>query len=83
MRSCERFRSPASQREILLELVQDRDGRWRRPWIKACALYTASGMSEPELDVISAAAAESLTADTTNAEELVVHETLAGIRTGR
>ena len=43
---------PLSRRDILLELVQDRDGRWRRPWIKACALYTASGISEEELEVV-------------------------------
>ncbi len=71
--------APLSTREILLELVQDRDGRWRRPWVKACALYTASGISTAELEAATAAAIAELTEVGTDAEE-IVHETLAGIR---
>lgn len=74
---------PLSQREVLLDLVQDRDDRWRRPWITACALYTASGMSEAELDVITAAAPERLSAFGTDDEESIVHETLADLRDRR
>lgn len=62
----------------LLELVQDRDGRWRRPWVKACAIYTASGISEAELEAITAATVDSPIANGTD-EERIVHETLAGI----
>ena len=72
-------RAARAPHEILLELVQDRDGRWRRPWVKACALYTASGISTAELDATSTAAVAELTelgAD----EDQIVHETLAGIR---
>ena len=29
--------SPCPQPELLLDLVADRDDRWRRPWIAACA----------------------------------------------
>jgi len=65
--------------EALLELVQDRDGRWRRPWVKACALSTASGLSETELDSITAAALDALATVGTD-EEQIVHETLVGIQ---
>jgi hypothetical protein len=71
---------PASPREILLELAQDREGRWRWPWIRACALYTASRMSEPELDLITAPGPESVSAFATDDDELIVQETLIGIR---
>ena len=63
---------------VLLELVEDRDGRWRRPWVKACALYTASGMSATELDVISPPRSASLTAASID-EDDIVHETLRRI----
>ena len=66
-------------RAALLELVQDRDGRWRRPWVKACALSTASGISAAELEAITAATVESLAAFGSD-EERIVHETLAGIQ---
>jgi len=68
-----------NQRELLLELVQDRDGRWRRPWVKACALYTAAGISDAELEVISAAVVESA-ADSLPDDDHIVHETLVGLQ---
>ena len=71
--------APLDRHEVLLELVQDRDGRWRRPWVKACALYAASGISEAELEAISEAAAANLT-DLGTDEEHIVYETLAGIQ---
>ena len=71
---------PLDRHEILLEIVQDRDGRWRRPWVTACAIYAASGISAAELDAITDAAA---TADQASGfgfdEDRIVHETLAGI----
>ena len=56
--------APLTQRAALLELVEDRDGRWRRPWVKACALYTASGISEAELDAVTAATAATVESST-------------------
>jgi hypothetical protein len=73
---------PTSLLAILVDLVEDRDGRWRRPWIKACALYTASRLSGVELDLIAAAAAEGLTASAADGD-IIVHETLMSIRTGK
>ena len=70
---------PLSQHEVLLELVQDLDGRWRRPWVKACALYTASAMSAAELDVITAAATER-SATFESDEDSIVQETLSDIQ---
>ena len=33
---------------VIVDIIEDRDGRWRRPWITACALLAAEGM--PALD---------------------------------
>jgi len=70
---------PLDRHDVLLELVQDRDGRWRRPWVAACAIYTASGISETELDAISAAATACPASPDTD-EDRIVQETLAGIQ---
>ena len=72
-----------SQRETLLELVEDRDGRWRRPWVRACALYTASEMSGAEFDLIAAAGSASASGRDANADDDIVDETLVGIRARR
>ena len=75
--------TPRDRHEILLELVRDGDARWRRPWIAACALYTASRMTDVDLDGIMDAAARGRAAVDPNDEERVVLETLAGIRARR
>jgi HEAT repeat protein len=67
------------QREVLLELIQDTDGRWRRPWVKACALYTASGISNAELEAVIAATVTT-SSDGGHDDEHIVHETLAGLK---
>ncbi len=72
---------PLDRRGVLLELVLDGDGRWRRPWITACALDTASGMPELDLDVITRAV-DGSTAPMTD-EDHIVHETLTGLRNRR
>jgi HEAT repeat protein len=69
---------PLDARAALLELVGDRDGRWRRPWITACALYTASSISEAEFDAIAAATADD--ARSRDTDELIVEETMTGIQ---
>jgi hypothetical protein len=77
---------PLRQREVLLDLVHDRGNRWRRPWVKACALYTAWGMSEVEFEAVAGTAAEpeAIGADQiTDDEESIVHETLDGLRRRR
>ena len=73
--------SPLGQHDVLLELVEDRDGRWRRPWVKACAIYTAAGISDTELDRVSVAAAALAAAGTDDHQ--IVAETLAGIHDRR
>jgi HEAT repeat protein len=72
---------PLGPRAALLELVGDRDGRWRRPWIKACALYTASAISEAEFDAIAAATVDDEQSD--DADERIVHETVTGLQRRR
>lgn len=74
--------APLGQHDVLLELVQDRDGRWRRPWVKACAIYAASGISDAELDAISIATSD-VGATSPTDEDRIVAETLAGIRRRR
>ena len=71
--------APLSQQELLIDLVQDGDDRWRRPWIKACALYTASGMSEIDLEALAAAVGDAPATLETDDEEMIVHETLTAL----
>ena len=56
---------PLGQRAALLELVEDRDGRWRRPWVKACALYTTAASQKPSSTRSTAATVEGATSTTT------------------
>ena len=56
---------------VIVDIIEDRDGRWRRPWITACALLAAEGM--PELDV------EELTADDRDDRTGIIDETMAAI----
>ena len=60
---------PTTPQAVLVELAEDRDGHWRRPWITACVLLTAADM--PELGVEALAGADDHTR--------IVHETLVGI----
>ena len=70
---------PLDQQAILLDLVEDRDDRWRRPWIKACALYIASATSDEGLEAVTAATVASLIGIESE-DTRIVHETLAGIQ---
>jgi hypothetical protein len=70
---------PKSLPAIVLDLVEDRDVRWRRAWIAACALLAASDMPELGLDPLIAG----ITADTWDRESqegAIFHETLVGLR---
>jgi hypothetical protein len=62
----------------LVDLVTDPQRRWRRPWLAACAVYTASGMPAVDLDAV-AAGTETPEHDGEGAAA-IVHETLAGVR---
>ena len=67
---------PATRHEILVDLVSDPSNRWRRPWIAACALYTASAIAAVDLDVVMRAATERATSN----DDGIIAETLTGIR---
>jgi HEAT repeat protein len=67
--------APSTHRDLLLDLVQDREDRWRRPWITACALYAASEMSSFDIE----AAAVQRTKPVAGDEDGIVQETLAGL----
>jgi hypothetical protein len=71
----------ASRHEVLLDLVEDREGRWRRPWIAACALYAAAGMAPVDLETVTVAAEGVVLGVDGDAD--IVRETLAGIRERR
>ncbi|MEO8692755.1 MAG: hypothetical protein ABI658_04510 [Acidimicrobiales bacterium] len=71
--------APSTVPVIVRDLVEDRDSRWRRPWIAACALLAASEMPEVGLDALTL----DLAADplpTESRENAIIHETLAGLR---
>ena len=68
--------TPRTQRDRLLELVQDREDRWRRPWIKACALYAASGL--PGCDFQSVVAVDDAPLGSDGSDG-ILEETLAGL----
>jgi hypothetical protein len=67
---------PSSQLAILVEIVGSRDGRWRNPWIQACAVYAAGELIEADLDVF-AAAVDRLTPFRTSRQYEIVEETVA------
>jgi hypothetical protein len=65
---------------ILLELVDDSDGRWRRPWLTACVLLAAAEMPEPDFELLARTVATESPVDAVGDPMLIVRETLAGIR---
>ena len=67
---------PATLRTVLIDLAEDHDDRWRRPWITACALLAAYNI--PELGVEALARAESPVGDNDDQTE-IVQETLVAI----
>jgi hypothetical protein len=69
--------------EILRDLLEDRERRWRRSWLSACALYAASGLSDPALDVASPGGVETWMTLGSHDESDIVHETLTGLRERR
>ncbi|MBK5287721.1 MAG: hypothetical protein JJE46_04560 [Acidimicrobiia bacterium] len=71
------FPVPTRERtDVLLDLVGDPTGRWR-PWIAACAIYTAS--ATPDLDLAPFAAAAAHHGERRGTESAIVAETLIGV----
>jgi hypothetical protein len=67
--------SPTTPQAVTVDIAEDSDGRWRRPWLTACALLVADAM--PELDV------EELTGRDGEDHTQIVWETVAAIRRRR
>ena len=67
---------PTTPRTVLIDLAEDRDDRWRRPWIAACALLVASDV--PELGLEALARAESPVGNIDD-QTGIVRETLVAI----
>jgi HEAT repeat protein len=63
--------------EILLDLAHDPDDRWRRPWLAACALYSAAEMTDVDLETLIDAATAT---GETDAAANIVTETVACLR---
>ena len=73
---------PLGRHEILLDLVADHDDRWRRPWLTACAVWTAAAGSDADLDAVTTAASARLVVSD-GAEWSILAETVAGVTGGR
>jgi hypothetical protein len=71
---------PSTPQGILLDLVDDRSGRWRRPWLAACALLAADDTSEPAFEVLARAVTIESPIGEVGDPMLIVRETLEGIR---
>ena len=69
--------APLGRPDLLVDLVRDPGDRWRRPWLAACAIFTASRRSEAELDLVAAAVT---TGPAAIDEASITSETLTGIR---
>ncbi len=75
--------APLSRREVLLDLICDADGRWRRAWLRACAIYAAATESDIDLDGIAADQTDNAIGCSTEDETDVVRETLVWARQRR
>ncbi len=64
--------SPTTPQAVVVDIAEDNDGRWRRPWITACALLAAEEM--PELEI------KELTGGDGDEDTQIVWETVAAIR---
>jgi hypothetical protein len=71
---------PSTLQTILLELVDDRDGRWRRPWLTACVLHAAAKVSESDFEALARSVSIDSSVDEVGDPMLIVRETVAGIR---
>lgn len=65
--------------EILRDIVEDPDDRWRRPWLTACALLAAVNTGAPCTNDVVAVRSPSA-APRCEPDVSIVEETLAGIR---
>ena len=70
---------PATPRTVLLDLAEDRDDRWRRPWITACALLAAADMPELGCEALAWPLAEQSPVDDRDDQTSIVQETLVAI----
>jgi hypothetical protein len=67
--------SPTTPQAVIVDIANDTDDRWRRPWISACALLAAANM--PELNL------EELGGPNVTDDNHIVGETMAAIRRRR
>ena len=72
--------APATHKGVVRDLVEDRDARWRRPWITACALLVASDTPEVAFDTLDVHGIDGSPDQELRDEIEIVHETLTGVR---
>ncbi len=72
--------APATHRSVVRDLIEDRDARWRRPWVTACALLVVSDTPEVGLDTLSVNGMDGTPDEEFREEIEIVHETFTGVR---
>lgn len=75
--------SPATPESVLVELAADRDGRWRRPWITACALLAAVEMPELGLEGLVSSATDGSPGADRDDHTQIVQETMEALHRRR
>ena len=75
--------APIAPTAVLRDLVDDGQGRWRRPWLRACAVHALSSLTGHATDEIAAAGTPGIAIEDADEHAGIVHETLAGLRARR
>ena len=70
---------PATPRTVLLDLAKDRNDRWRRPWITACALLAGSNMPDVGFDLLARTLSEKPHVGDDDDHRWIVEETLVAM----
>ena len=71
--------APTIPRTMLVELAEDRDDRWRRPWITACALLTAADTPEGGFEALARTVAHESAVGEADDQTQIVRETLVAL----
>jgi HEAT repeat protein len=75
---------PMSRHDVMTDLLNDHAGRWRQPWLVACALYAAAGMDPDAVTGIDPGASPSSGTEGragagAGEQHDIIHETRAAI----
>jgi hypothetical protein len=73
---------PVAPESVLIDIVDDPDDRWRRPWLTACALLAGADSPDLGLEHLAETVRESPDDERRNHSH-IVSDTIAGIRRRR